>query len=282
MKATALWLTLGCASTAHESLTAVRARADASYRDKDFAACAARYTQAARRSPPLRSDDVYNAACCYALAGDTAHAAERLREALERGYRDPVHLQQDADLERLHADLRWAGWVGRARSNRETYERAQNPELLTLYEADQADRALPPERIDWRVVGPRDAQRLARVKQLVRTGGLHSADDFFHAAMVLQHGPLPDDTDEARRLALRAVELDPAQEQAKWLAAAALDRSLMRRGKPQRFGTQFLIVDGKWQLYQVDPAVSDEERERWNVPPLAQAQARAASMNAGR
>ena len=53
----------------------------------------------------------------------------------------------------------------------------------------------------------------------------------------------------------------------------------MRLGKPQRFGTQYRLDAGKWVLYAVDPAVTDEERQRWGVPPLAQARRRADEMN---
>jgi hypothetical protein len=37
---------------------------------------------------------------------------------------------------------------------------------------------------------------------------------------------------------------------------------------------EFTKRDGKWAVYTVDPAVTDEERARWNVPPLAEAMGR--------
>lgn len=52
---------------------------------------------------------------------------------------------------------------------------------------------------------------------------------------------------------------------------------LMKSGEPQRYGTQLVFRDGRSVLHEVDPAVTDEERARWNVPPLAQA--RATAMN---
>ena len=84
----------------------------------------------------------------------------------------------------------------------------------------------------------------------------------------------------AHDLAVRAVELDPHHERAKWLAAAALDRKLMDEHKPQKYGTQFQMRGGVWVLWEVDPTVTDAERDAWNVPPLAAAKARAAAMNA--
>jgi hypothetical protein len=56
----------------------------------------------------------------------------------------------------------------------------------------------------------------------------------------------------------------------------------MKSGKPQLYGTQIQKdKDGPWYLWQVDPAVTDEERAKWDVPPLARARARAEALNAG-
>jgi hypothetical protein len=57
----------------------------------------------------------------------------------------------------------------------------------------------------------------------------------------------------------------------------------MTLGKPQRYGTQFKRdPGGPWYLYPVDPAVTDEERARWNVPPLAELKKRAEALNTPR
>lgn len=46
----------------------------------------------------------------------------------------------------------------------------------------------------------------------------------------------------------------------------------MKAGQPQRFGTQYQLdkATGKMSLYPVDPSVTDAERERWGMPPLAE------------
>src|SRR3954452_1437676 len=88
--------------------------------------------------------------------------------------------------------------------------------------------------------------------------------------------------DQASEWATKAVELDPDYPGVRWLAAAAKDRYLMWSGKPQLYGTQFKKdKDGPWYLWQVDPTVTDEERAKWDVPPLARAKARAVALNAG-
>jgi hypothetical protein len=98
--------------------------------------------------------------------------------------------------------------------------------------------------------------------------------------MVYQHGNAADEIQRAHDLAAKAVELDPAHDAARWLAAAAEDRKLMYEYKPQKWGTQYKKVDGKWIVWPVDPAITDAQRAEWDAPPLAHAYAHAAAMNA--
>ena len=156
-----------------------------------------------------------------------------------------------------------------------------NPELERLYKEDQADREQGPNaKIDWQAVSNRDAERRARVREIVDKGGAATSTDYYHAAMVYQHGTEVPEYEEAHRLAIKAVELDPENKDAKWLAAAAKDRSLMWQGKPQLYGTQFKKVDDKWVLWEVDPSITDEERAKWNVPPLAEQRKKLETLNA--
>lgn len=94
--------------------------------------------------------------------------------------------------------------------------------------------------------------------------------------MVFQHGEALDDYWRAHELAKNGAEL--GHHGARWLAAAAYDRWLMRQGKPQKYGTQYVREGERWRLRDVDPATTDEERGEWNVPPLAEALQRAEEM----
>jgi tetratricopeptide (TPR) repeat protein len=119
------------------------------------------------------------------------------------------------------------------------------------------------------------------VIEIMAEDGVKSADDYYRAAMIFQHGEKPEEYDHAHEWCLKALELDPDHPMARWLAAASKDRALMWRGKPQLYGTQFKKVEEKWILWEVDPSISDEERVRWDVPPLSVARKRAEQLNAG-
>ncbi len=148
--------------------------------------------------------------------------------------------------------------------------RGMNEELKQLYDADvrehkQGNRFGTPEYIAMR---QRDADRRARVAAIREAGGMVVAPDYFHGARIFQHGDTPDDAWTAHILAMKAAEL--GERQARWLAAAAYDRWCMYSGKPQKYGTNYVSDGRRQRLWDVDPATTDEERARWDVPPLAE------------
>jgi hypothetical protein len=242
----------------------------AAYDQKDYATCAALLEQA---------KDLYSAACCHSLAGHHDRAFALLSRAIDEGWRSPG-LEKDSDLVPLHGDPRWQQELGHLQAKIAEHRKSLNPELMQIYDDDQADRTGPYEKIDWTQVAPRDQARRKRVDEIIAAGGARVADDYYHAAMVYQHGDSPDEIQRAHDLAVKAAELDPRHDRARWLAAASEDRKLMYENKPQKWGTQYKKIDGKWVLWQVDPAITDDQRDEWSVPPLAEAQAQAERLNA--
>jgi len=252
--------------------------ANQAYEQHRFHACGELFADAASRAGEAKAGEyAYDAACCYSLDGDTDASFRLLSRALDAGYDDLGLLDRDPDLATARADARWAAVRARAQAKLDAYLATVNRELAELYQADQADRQ---GTIDWTKVHERDLARQRRVVELVAGGAATVADDFYHAAMVLQHGDRPEDYLQAHEWALRAVALDPNDGAARWLAAASEDRHLMSLGKPQRYGTQYKKVDGTFVLHTVDPTVTDEERAKWNVPPLAEAIERLDTLNA--
>lgn len=117
-------------------------------------------------------------------------------------------------------------------------------EIRLLYEADQVDRV----KIEssgsgtWQMqemikISQRDTERRKRTQELLNYGKLRSADDYYHAAMVMQHGDKADEFLLSHILATASLKL--GREKSAWLVAASLDRYLMKIGQPQIFGSQF-------------------------------------------
>jgi hypothetical protein len=149
-----------------------------------------------------------------------------------------------------------------------------NQELRDLFLADQTeprgDTAY--DTPDYWQLRQRDAQRRSRASELLAQAGVSAPDDYFHAAVILQHGETLQDIWHAHELAQQAAELGATQsmgpKDSRWLAAAALDRWLMYQGKPQTYGTQF-VPDGKrWRLWDVESGTTDAERTAHHVPAL--------------
>lgn len=143
-----------------------------------------------------------------------------------------------------------------------------NQEMTAIFVSDQSARDHP-TTIDWKVLWPADKARRAQTQALLDAQKLSSADDFYHAAYVFQHGNEAEDCLKAHALAVIATAR--GKREATWIAAATLDRYLQRIGQPQVYGTQFLHPQGqKWtqEPYRRD-LLSDAVREASGVPPIA-------------
>ncbi|HEY4563337.1 MAG TPA: hypothetical protein VIJ36_10180 [Thermoanaerobaculia bacterium] len=252
------------------------------YGQKDWPHCAERFSAAAQAATGDRSAAraYFAAAACLTTGGNPEAAFASLDKAAARGYRDLERADGNPDIEPLRKDPRWKAFHDGVKTRSDAHEATLNPELAHLTAEDQKDREAG-DKIDWTVVAKRDAERLKRAREIAAAGGLHQADDYFNAALILQHSDKTEDYAQAHQWCLKAVELDPESSDARWLAAATQDRWLMNQGKPQLYGTQFKKVNGRWILWEVDPSVTDEERARWEVPTLAQARQRAETMNGG-
>ncbi len=266
------------ARTANEKLSAttpfarrlIKTQAYNAYRGKDFASCASFFE---------KLGDAYRAGSCHAQAGDREAAFAQIALAMDGPIRDLEELEIDKDFAALAGDARWASAREKLAARLAEAARRHHPELFKIYEEDQADRK-GTSGVEWSQVGARDRVRRERVDAILAAGGAHSALDYFRAAMVYQHGETVEHIQRARELALAAVEADAHNDVARWLAAAAEDRVLTFQDKPQKWGTQFKKIDGVWVVMEVDPSITDAQRAEQNVPSLAEAQARAARMNA--
>jgi hypothetical protein len=153
------------------------------------------------------------------------------------------------------------------------HERPSSRELEQLYQADQADRTPPADghrltEAEFLAVGARDLVRLAHAREIYRLNQLYSPQDFYHAAVILQHSwdstTAADDHLLAHELAI--IAFAGKVPGAGYLVAASEDRFLqddLRR--KQRFGTQYPPDPG----LGAGEGVTDSLRARFEVPSLA-------------
>ena len=96
-----------------------------------------------------------------------------------------------------------------------------NEEVARLYADDQADRKPAGGKpIDWKIIGPRDSARLKRIKEIYQANELRSGKDYYHAAMILQHGDRPEDYLLCHELCVAAVFKSGGSPKASWLGSA--------------------------------------------------------------
>lgn len=161
---------------------------------------------------------------------------------------------------------------------------ARSEELQVIVKADQDDRKnlfqKPPEEI--LEVVRRDEARRKRVGEIFGEGCFKSSADFAAAALVYQHGIIPDHYFQTYVWSKRAVELgDPTQNR---LMGLGIDRYLTKSGHKQLFGSQASkpTPDAKcWCLDPVEKTFPDTERKKVVGKTLSEAMDWIDEMNRG-
>ena len=147
---------------------------------------------------------------------------------------------------------------------------SDNAQLTSLFTAGQAARQ--GKAIDWPKLNLEDQQRRIELRYMLEYAQVRTANDYFHAALILQHSRQPDDYLLAHVLAVDAISL--RNRDARWLAAATLDRYLRSLSQPQIYGTQFVSITAKpgstTQQTMNASLLSDSLRAAPCVVPLAQ------------
>jgi tetratricopeptide (TPR) repeat protein len=157
------------------------------------------------------------------------------------------------------------------------FSQINNIELQRMYNEDQAARMV--KEIDWLVLTKQDRERENRVYELIKARQIVTGKDYYNSAMIFQHGADSIAFAMAVRHMRKAIELDTNIN--KWLLAAAIDRDLLSRNKPQIYGTQYSRMNGeKWKRSRIDTTqVTDKERKYYNVETLAEQLAKERNLN---
>lgn len=154
-----------------------------------------------------------------------------------------------------------------------------NTRLRQLYQADQAERA--DTALKWQDVLEHDRSRAAQVKQMLAAGQLKTADDFFHAAAILNHGADFDEFRLANAIAAIGLARFPQNAALMRVYATTWDRMMLAQNRPQWYATQYNqdAQSQLWQLEPVDEQVSEQTRLKLGLPSLAEMREKVASMN---
>jgi len=126
----------------------------------------------------------------------------------------------------------------------------------------------------------RQTARYQLVHEWHADGAIVSTSDYLWCAAALVTSDEVSDLKLAHELALKAAELGEAR--GFTVQAEATDKLLVRRGKPQRYGTQYVFetIHQRWKLFPVDPRTTDVERRSMGIPPLAELMGKVDAMNA--
>lgn len=153
-----------------------------------------------------------------------------------------------------------------------------NTVLQQMADQDQQERLNDP--VNWTELDRQDSIRRLKVFELIRLQEVITAKDHLNAGIILQHGKDTLASGMAVQSFAIAMEMDTTLN--RWWYAAAVDRDLMLRNKPQVYGTQFLqdAHTGKWIRYTIDSTrVSDETRRYYQVETLAEQAEKGRLMN---
>ncbi|HEY0021167.1 MAG TPA: DUF6624 domain-containing protein [Longimicrobium sp.] len=149
-------------------------------------------------------------------------------------------------------------------------------ELLQMGRLDQEVReGFSAERVqDTAYVGRMmrvDSAHTTRMREILRTHGwpgisLVGEDAAAAAFLLVQHTA----DNDLQRTALSLMEAAPRGEVSLPDLAMLSDRVRVRQGLPQRYGSQFSLVDGRWIADPIDDlARLDERRASMGLPPMA-------------
>ena len=88
----------------------------------------------------------YNAACSWALTGDTIEAMKYLSLSADKGWKNLKHVKKDKDLLNLHSVQEWSQVLDKVQANLEVYEKDFDKPLKVqiekIYVRDQMLRQL--------------------------------------------------------------------------------------------------------------------------------------------
>ena len=279
------------AQSLHQYNTYIR-QADSLYNKENYSLSAETYRKAFDIfENKITENDGYNAACSYALAGNTEQAFHYLFYVAENSkikYNNLSHLSIDSDLTSLHADKRWKQLLKIVHANKEEYEKDFDKvlvaELDSIRELDQVYRLqLGPTEEQYgresdemkeliRVAMKADSLNLIKVTHILDKRGWLGPDSIGKMGnitlfMVIQHADI--DT-QIKYLPMMRDAAAKGNANPSHLALLE-DRVAYRQGKRQIYGSQIgrdPDTDERYVFPIMDPEHVNERRASVGLEPI--------------
>lgn len=257
------------------------------YSGNDFEKSAKEYEKAFLLNEG-NSSQYYNAACSWALTGDTLKSIEFLNLSAEKGWKNLKHLKKDSDLSTLHGVYGWDEILKVVQINLDEYEKDFNKplknQLEKIYVRDQTLRQLYEEAEEkfgsdsdemnyyWQVVSEQDSLNELETESIIEKHGWVGKSIVGGQAnmtlwLVIQHAAL--ETQEKYLPLLRESVME-GESSGSHLALLE-DRIQMRNGEPQTYGSQITMDNesGEQMIYDIkDPEYVNQRRAKVGLDPL--------------
>lgn len=261
-----------------QNYTELVKKADSLYSAENYLESANAFTEAFLLEEG-NAGDYYDAACSWALSGDTTHSIKYLQLSVNKGWKAKKWMMNDKDLKSLHSQKEWEGILEQAQHNKDEYEKDFDKELLTslelIYTKDQMLRQLWKDaeekfgkRSDemkyfWELVAKEDKENEKAVEEIIKEHGWVGKSLVGGKAntaiwLVIQHAPI-----ETQEKYLPLLKESVLKGESKGSHLAMLeDRILMRKGEPQVYGSQVSYSDeGKAEVYEIlEPEYVNQRR----------------------
>jgi len=263
-------------------------KANSFYISKNYTQSVTVYKQAFAIQKKSRND-LYNAACSAALAGDKKLAFQWLTLAFKNGWTNLSHLKSDADLTTLHGSKKWGKLIATMQKDADkrevNYDKPLQAELLQIYEEDQKYRQQINGIADkhgydskemkdlWTIINEKDSINLIKIKAVLDKSGWVGPDKIGEQAnqtlfLVIQH------SDQATQQKYLPMMREAVKNKNASGSALALleDRVALGEGKKQTYGSQIGRDKETGKSYVLsldDPDNVDKRRASVGLGPLA-------------
>lgn len=230
----------------------------------------------------------YNAACSWALSGDTIQSIKYLYLSADYGWKNLKHIKTDKDLKSLYSVKGWNKVLEKVKSNLDEYEKdfdkpLQN-QLEQIYVRDQMLRQLYKDAEEkfgqqsdemeyfWQLVSEQDSLNEIEVVKIIEKNGwvgmsLVGGKANMTLWLVIQHAPIKT---QEKYLPLLKESVLKKESSGRHLALLE-DRILMRNGEPQTYGSQITTDEktGKQVVYEIwDPEYVNQRRKKVGLGPI--------------